>query len=255
MAPVRLSIIAAVAANGVIGDGTGMPWRLSTDMKRFRALTMGKPVVVGRKTFETFGKPLAGRTNIVVSRRQDYRPEGAIVANSLDAALALAEDTAREAGGDEVMMLGGGEIYAAAMDRADRLYITHVEAEPDGSVRLPAHRSGGVASGLDASACRPANGTARPACSASMSASANGPVVDGTGATPHVSATRAGRQSGLRVEKPRQHAYKPDQSPWRLKRHGIRVFMPLKERDALGKSDWRRWLEGWKRRSMGAGTA
>ena len=137
MAPVRLSIIAAVAANGVIGDGTGMPWRLSTDMQRFRALTMGKPVVVGRKTFETFGKPLAGRTNIVVSRRQDYRPEGAIVVNSLDAALALAEDTAREAGGDEVMILGGGEIYAAAMDRADRLYITHVEAEPDGSVRLP----------------------------------------------------------------------------------------------------------------------
>ncbi len=134
----RISLIAAVAANGVIGDGTRMPWRLSTDMKRFRRLTMGKPVVVGRKTFETFGKPLVGRTNIVVTRQSGYRPEGALVVADLDAALALAAREARAAGGDEVMVIGGGEIYAQAIDRADRLYITHIEAEPEGTTRFPA---------------------------------------------------------------------------------------------------------------------
>ncbi len=134
----RVSLIAAVAANGVIGDGTGMPWRLSSDMKRFKALTLGKPVVVGRKTFETFGKPLPGRTNIVVSRQADYRGEGVIVAASLDEALKRAGEVAEAAGSDEIMVLGGGEIYAAAMARADRLYITHVEAEPAGNTRFPA---------------------------------------------------------------------------------------------------------------------
>ncbi len=133
----RVSLIAAVGANGVIGDGTGMPWRLSTDMKRFRQLTMGKPVVVGRKTFETFGKPLAGRTNIVVTRQVDYRPEGAVTVSSLDDALALAESTARESGIEEVMVIGGGTIYSAAIGRADRLYITHVQAEPAGQTRFP----------------------------------------------------------------------------------------------------------------------
>ena len=133
----RVLLIAAVAANGVIGDGTGMPWRLSSDMKRFRALTMGKPVVVGRKTFETFGKPLPGRTNIVVSRRRDYRPEGVVVAGSLEAALARAIEVAQAARGDEVMVIGGGEIYAAAMARADCLYITHVTAEPPGNTYFP----------------------------------------------------------------------------------------------------------------------
>jgi dihydrofolate reductase len=134
----RIALIAAVAANGVIGDGGGMPWRLSTDMKRFRALTMGKPVVVGRKTYETFGKPLAGRTNIVVTRQSDYRPPGVLVAGSLDQALKLAAEAAAAAGGDEVMVLGGGEIYAAVIAAADRLYITHVEAEPAGNTHFPA---------------------------------------------------------------------------------------------------------------------
>ena len=133
----RVSLIAAVAANRVIGDGSGMPWRLSTDMKRFKALTMGKPVVIGRKTFETFGKPLTGRTNIVVTRQAGYRPDGAKVAASLDEALALAAEVAEAAGGDEIMVLGGGEIYAAAIGRADRLYITHVEAEPAGAALFP----------------------------------------------------------------------------------------------------------------------
>ncbi len=133
----KVSLIAAVAANGVIGDGTGMPWRLSSDMKRFKVLTMGKPVVVGRKTFETFGKPLPGRTNIVVTRQDDYRLEGALVAASLDQALALAAEVAEATGADEVMVLGGGEIYAAAIKHADRLYVTHVAAEPAGNTRFP----------------------------------------------------------------------------------------------------------------------
>ncbi len=134
----RITLIAAVAANGVIGDGTGMPWRLSTDMKRFKALTMGKPVVVGRRTFETFGKPLAGRTNIVVTRQADYRPEGVVVAASLNSALVQGRRAAEATGADEVMVAGGGEIYAAAIAAADRLYITHVAAEPAGNTRFPA---------------------------------------------------------------------------------------------------------------------
>ncbi len=133
----RISLIAAVAANGVIGNGSSMPWRLSTDMKRFKQLTMGKPVVVGRKTFETFGKPLPGRTNIVVTRRTDYAQDGATVVRDLDAALVVAADVARAAGGDEVMVIGGGEIYAMAIGRADRLYITHVAAEPAGGTHFP----------------------------------------------------------------------------------------------------------------------
>lgn len=136
----RVSLIAAVAANGVIGHGSGMPWRLSSDIKRFKALTMGKPVVVGRKTFETFGKPLPGRTNIVVTRQGDYRPltGDALVVTSLDQALSRARAVAEESGADEVMILGGGEIYAATIGQADRLYITHVEALPAGNTVFPA---------------------------------------------------------------------------------------------------------------------
>jgi dihydrofolate reductase len=137
-ADVTVSIIAAVAANGVIGEGGAMPWRLSTDLRRFKALTLGKPVVMGRRTFESIGKPLPGRANIVVSRRDGYRPEGVSVAASLDAALAEARAAARRAGLDEVFVIGGGEIYAAAMPHADRLHITHVAARPAGDTLFPA---------------------------------------------------------------------------------------------------------------------
>jgi dihydrofolate reductase len=128
-----IALVAAVADNGVIGVGTGLPWRLSSDMKRFRALTIGKPVIMGRKTYETIGKPLVGRRNIVVTRRKDFAPEGVVVAPSLDAALALAAEGAP----DEIMVIGGGEIYAETIGRADRLYITHVEAKPEGDTRFP----------------------------------------------------------------------------------------------------------------------
>jgi len=133
----RLSIIAAVAENGVIGAGDRMPWRLSSDLKRFKDITMGKPIIMGRKTFETIGKALPGRTNIVVSRGCDFSPEGAIVASSLDAAIARAEEGARQAADPEIMVIGGGEIYRAAIDLADRLYVTHVEAAPEGDTLFP----------------------------------------------------------------------------------------------------------------------
>ena len=135
---IRLALVAAVAANGVIGVGNGMPWRLSADLKRFKRLTMGKPVIMGRKTFETIGKPLAGRTNIVVSRQAGFAPDGVTVAPSLEAAVVVATEKARADGDDEVMVIGGGEIYAGVIGLADRLYITHVEASPAGDTRFPA---------------------------------------------------------------------------------------------------------------------
>ena len=134
MADPRIALIAAVAENGVIGDRQKLPWRLSSDQRRFRQLTLGKPVVMGRKTFAAIGRALDGRVNIVVSRGGDVAP-GALAAGNLPDALALA---ARHAGpGGEVMVIGGGEIYAEAIGRADRLYITHVAAAPDGDTRFP----------------------------------------------------------------------------------------------------------------------
>jgi dihydrofolate reductase len=134
---IRLSIIAAVAENGVIGAGASMPWRLSSDLMRFKSITMGKPVIMGRKTFDTIGKPLAGRVNIVVSRRSDFRHEGVTVAPTFDAALVRAEEGARAAADEEIMVIGGGEIYRSAIGRADRLYITHIEASPEGDTFFP----------------------------------------------------------------------------------------------------------------------
>lgn len=128
-------IVVAVAANGVIGRDGDMPWRLSTDMRRFRATTMGKPVVMGRKTWESFPKrPLPGRHNIIVTRDAAYAAEGASSVASLDAALALA----RAEGVEEACIIGGGEIYAAALPLADRLDVTHILAEIDGDTRFPA---------------------------------------------------------------------------------------------------------------------
>jgi dihydrofolate reductase len=131
-----IAIVAAVAENGVIGNGGAMPWRLSSDLRRFKALTLGKPVVMGRKTFDSIGKPLPGRTNVVVSRRADYAAEGIVVVPDLETALRRAAAVA-STGADEVMVIGGGEIYRATIGRADRLYITHVEASPDGDVHFP----------------------------------------------------------------------------------------------------------------------
>jgi len=129
----------AIAENGVIGREGGLPWRLSTDLKRFKAETMGKPIVMGRKTWESFPKrPLPGRLNIVVTRDPAYRPEGAEVVHSLGDALALARTRGRcMAGIDEICVIGGGEIYAQALPLADRLSVTHVEAAVEGDTRFP----------------------------------------------------------------------------------------------------------------------
>ena len=128
----------AVAENGVIGRDGGLPWRLSTDLKRFKAATMGKPVIMGRKTYEGIGRPLPGRLNVVVTRDRAWRADGVEAAGSLQDAIVLAKARARcVAGIDEVAVIGGGEIYAQAMEAADRLHVTHVEARPEGDTTFP----------------------------------------------------------------------------------------------------------------------
>lgn len=137
MADITISLIAAVAANDVIGVDNDMPWRLSTDLKRFKSVTMGKPIIMGRRTFESVGKALPGRLNVVVTRNQGLELEGAVVAASLDDAIIVAKVEAFKTGQDELMITGGGQIYASAMELADRLYITHVDARPDGDTYFP----------------------------------------------------------------------------------------------------------------------
>lgn len=135
-----LCLIAAVADNGVIGADGGMPWRLSTDMRRFRAMTMGKPVIMGRKTYASLGRPLDGRTNIVITRGS--LPAALVVpVPSVADGLATANEEARRLGVDEVMVIGGGTIYAATISLADRLYITHVRANPVGDTSFPGIQS------------------------------------------------------------------------------------------------------------------
>jgi dihydrofolate reductase len=134
---VRVAMIAGVAENGVIGVEGRIPWRLPSDMAFFKRTTMGKPIVMGRKQYESVGRPLPGRTNLVVSRRPGYQPDGVIVINDLEAAIDHAIAIAEADGADEAMVIGGGEIYAQAMGRADRLYISHVALRPAGEVVFP----------------------------------------------------------------------------------------------------------------------
>jgi dihydrofolate reductase len=134
---VPVALIAAVAQNGVIGDHGRIPWRLPSDFAWFKRTTLGKPVIMGRRTFESIGRPLPGRTNLVVSRRPGYQPDGVIVINDLAAALGHAQAIATADRADEVIVAGGAEIYAETMPLADRLYITHVALEPDGDARFP----------------------------------------------------------------------------------------------------------------------
>ncbi|MEO5806982.1 dihydrofolate reductase [Devosia sp.] len=131
-------MIAAVAENGVIGAGQAIPWRIPSDFAFFKRTTMGKPIIMGRKQFETVGKPLPGRVNIVVTRQQGYQPDGVLVIDSLDAALDHAKTIATADGVDEVMVIGGGEIYRQALALSDRLYISHVALQPEGDVLFPA---------------------------------------------------------------------------------------------------------------------
>ena len=128
----EIVLIVAVADNGVIGSHGAIPWRLKSDMQRFKRMTIGKPVVMGRKTFTSIGKPLPGRTNIVVTRDANFRAGGAVVTRSFADARAVATGDALRRSADEIAVIGGAEIYAQWMACADRLEVTEVHARPEG---------------------------------------------------------------------------------------------------------------------------
>jgi dihydrofolate reductase len=130
-ARVKISLVAAMAENRVIGRGMDIPWDLQDDRRRFRELTWGRPVIMGRKTFETLERPLPGRVNIVLTRKRDVAPEGYLVAHDPEGALKLA------GGADEVFICGGGEIYREFLHLADRIYLTVVQVSSEGDVLFP----------------------------------------------------------------------------------------------------------------------
>jgi len=132
-----LCLIVAVAENGVIGRDHDLPWRLSGDLKRFKSLTMGKPLIMGRKTYESIGRPLPGRTNIVLTRDGDFSADGVLVAHDQAGAMALAEQTARATGAEEIMVIGGAGIYRLFLAEADRIYLTEVHMAPPGDTSFP----------------------------------------------------------------------------------------------------------------------
>jgi dihydrofolate reductase len=132
----QIVLIAAIAENGVIGAGGAIPWRLKSDMQRLKAMTLDKPVVMGRKTFVSIGRPLPKRTNIVVTRDKDFRAAGVVVTNSVADARAVATGDALRRFATEIAIIGGAEIYAQWMDSADRLEITEVHARPEGDTRF-----------------------------------------------------------------------------------------------------------------------
>lgn len=127
----KLSIIVAVAKNRVIGINNTLPWHLPEDLKRFRALTMGHHIIMGRKTYESLGRLLPGRTTVIVTRNKDYKVEGALVANSLEAAITLCKDD------DEIFLIGGAELYQDGLKFSDKLYITELDLQVDGDAHFP----------------------------------------------------------------------------------------------------------------------
>src|SRR6185312_12773151 len=137
-AMIETVLIVAVADNGVIGASGSIPWRLKSDMQRLKAMTIGRPVVMGRKTFLSLKRPLSNRTNIVVTRDRDFRAAGAVVTTSIENARTIAHADALRRSAAEIAVIGGAEIYAQWMPFADRLEITEVHAEPDGDTRLAA---------------------------------------------------------------------------------------------------------------------
>jgi dihydrofolate reductase len=126
-----ISLIAAMAKYRVIGKDNAMPWHLPADLRHFKAVTLGKPVVMGRRTFESIGRPLPGRRNIVISRNTEWQAAGVERADSLATAFTLL------AGSDEVMIIGGGQLYAEALPLADRLYLTHIDLQVEGDTHFP----------------------------------------------------------------------------------------------------------------------
>jgi dihydrofolate reductase len=134
----EIVFVVAVAENGVIGHNNALPWQLKGDLKRFKAITFGKPIVMGRKTFQSIGRPLPGRTNIVVTRDAGFTANGIVIAPNLDYALEIARGDALRRFATEIAVLGGADLFAQWMDRADRLEITEVHASPEGDTRFPA---------------------------------------------------------------------------------------------------------------------
>jgi dihydrofolate reductase len=138
VSPPVLSIVAARARNGVIGRDGQLPWRLKGDMALFKATTLGKPVIMGRKTWDSLPKkPLPGRANFVLSRDGTFEPRGAVVCERFEEALAMAREQAEEDGAEEVCVIGGTALFALALPKARRLYLTEVEAEVDGDAMFP----------------------------------------------------------------------------------------------------------------------
>jgi len=134
---VRISLIVAAAENGVIGKNNDMPWKISSDLQYFKKTTMNKPIIMGRKTFESIGKPLPGRTNIVITRDTGFGAEGVITAHSAQMALEVAKSIAEVKGHKEVMVIGGAQIYELCLPEADRLYLTRIHAEIEGDTYFP----------------------------------------------------------------------------------------------------------------------
>jgi len=133
----KIVLVAAIGRNNVIGRDGQLPWRLKSDLKHFRALTIGKPVVMGRKTYESIGKPLPGRTNIVLTRDLGVIVPGGVLATTMDAAMGYAKEDAVRRGVDEIMVIGGGDVFERLLPKADRLEITHVHASPEGDAYFP----------------------------------------------------------------------------------------------------------------------
>ncbi len=134
---IQLASIVAVADNGVIGNNNAMPWHIPSEFAHFRATTIGKPVIMGRKSFEALGKPLAKRTNIVVTRDTTWSAAGVTVCHTLDDAIAAGKHTAHESGVDTVFIIGGADIYRQAMDVIDVLYLTEIHLSPAGETYFP----------------------------------------------------------------------------------------------------------------------
>jgi dihydrofolate reductase len=133
----NLAFVVAVAKNGVIGRDGGLPWRLSTDLKHFRALTMGKPIVMGRRTWDSIGRPLSGRETIVITRDPNFSTDGVHVAHSIEAGLKRAEEQAKHLQADTIMIVGGSDIFSALLDFADIIHLTEVDLAPEGDVLFP----------------------------------------------------------------------------------------------------------------------
>lgn len=159
---IPLAMIAALAEQHVIGRDNIMPWHLPADLKHFKATTLGKPIIMGRKTWDSLGRPLPGRLNLVVSRQQGLQLEGAETFTALDAALARAEQWAREQGVEELMLIGGAQLYAQALPQAQRLYLTRIDAAPEGDAFFPAYDEAEWA--LVTSEAHPAEGDAPGYC-------------------------------------------------------------------------------------------